>query len=111
VGPGRQSQHQVTRACCEGKGLPTCGPRWQWAKKGGIGPANGEMGPAVHVGCKRGFDPEIGLAFFFLLLLYFISIPNSTQISGLKFKINAQSKLQHECNNILLIYLFIYYPI
>jgi hypothetical protein len=69
-------------------------------------PAAAALGRAVQVGCEQGFSLETGLAFF-SFFIYSISIPNSTQFSCLNFKINAQSKLQHECNNILLIYLFI----
>jgi hypothetical protein len=72
-------------------------PRARWRRR--------ERGN-LEVGRQRGFSPETGLTFF-SFFLYSISIPNSTQISGLNFKINAQSKFQHECNNILLIYLFI----
>jgi hypothetical protein len=71
------------------------------------------MGRAVQVGCQRGFSPETGLTFFSFLFfsVYSISIPNSTQISGLNFKINAQSKLQHVMQySYYFIYLFVYYP-
>jgi hypothetical protein len=64
------------------------------------------------VGCwfvrpSKAILSAIFLFSIFFFIVSYLEFPNSTQILGLKFKINVQSKLQYECDNILIIYLFI----
>jgi hypothetical protein len=52
---------------------------------------------------RERFSPSKGFSFLFIYFCFLFSIPNSTQILGLKFKINVKSKIKYECVNILLI--------
>jgi hypothetical protein len=84
VGPGCQSQHQITRARCCKMGLPTCRPCWQCVLTPEMGSRRGrELGqPVAHVGARgRGciglvvydFGPSVVSLFYFLVyfnLLY-----------------------------------------
>jgi hypothetical protein len=86
--------------------------RWVRARRGGPVGLAGEVVDMEKwaaqwrrgFGLTEGFWPKVRFLF-----LFFVSIPNSNQNSSFKFQIKAQSKLQYECMNILLlIYLLSY---
>jgi hypothetical protein len=101
VGPGRQTQHQITRArCCEMR-LPTCEPRWQWVMTPEMGSRRGrELGlPVAHVGARgRGgiglvvydFGPSVVSLFYYLV---YFNLLYSKLLLDFKYEFKSQPKL------------------